>query len=135
MMSLHERLLDHRPARRVADWALGQFSHHRCRQLDRLDAARVQERTLLRLVRHAAKTHFGRDHGFDRVRTIADFQDRVPLRDYEAFRADYWQKPFPYLQCVSWPEHLRYFGLSSGTTSGSTKYIPQSDAILRSDTK
>ena len=31
----------------------------------------------------AASTRFGRDHRFDEVRSVADFQARVPLRTYE----------------------------------------------------
>src|SRR5687767_11662757 len=117
-MTLAESLLGRRFSRRLADYALGAVSRRRVRQLDRLDAARVQERVLLRLVRHASHTRFGRDHGFEHIRTVADFQQRVPLRDYEAFWEEYWRQPFPYLAGVSWPGHVRYFGLSSGTTSG-----------------
>ena len=29
----------------------------------------------------------------------------------------YWRAPFPHLKGVTWPDHVPYFGLSSGTTS------------------
>jgi hypothetical protein len=134
-MTLAEMLLDRPLARRGADLALGLIARRRAAELDRLDAARVQERTLLSLVKRARHTQFGRDHGFDKIRSVRDFQERVPLRDYEAFWSQYWQKPFPYLKGVTWPTHVPYFGLSSGTTSGSTKYIPLTREILRSNTK
>jgi hypothetical protein len=134
-MTLAEMLLDRPLARRGADFALGLIAKRRAAELDRLDAPRVQERTLLRLVKRAQHTQFGREHGFEKIRTVRDFQDRVPLRDYEAFWSQYWQKPFPYLKGVSWPTHVPYFGLSSGTTSGATKYIPLTREILRSNTK
>ena len=54
-------------------------------------------RRLLRLVRQRRGTRFGRDHDFARIRTVADYQRRVPLRDYEAFWKDYWQPAFPHL--------------------------------------
>lgn len=134
-MPLAEFLLDRPLTRRLADFALGVVARRRAAQLDRRDAARTQERLLLRLVRHARHTRFGRDHGFGRVRCLADYQARVPLRDYEAFWRDYWQRPFPFLRGVTWPGPIPYFGLSSGTTSGSTKYVPLSREILRSNTK
>jgi hypothetical protein len=134
-MSAAELFLGRPVVRRLADRLLGVLARRRARQLDRLDAARVQEHTLLRLVRFARHTRFGREHDFARIRSMADFQARVPLRDYEAFWSGYWQQPFPYLQGVTWPEPIPYFGLSSGTTSGTTKYIPLSRRILASNTK
>ena len=57
-----------------------------------------------------------------------DFQERVPLSDYDAFWKDYWQPVFPQLADATWPGAVPYLALSSGTTSGSTKYIPMSPA-------
>jgi hypothetical protein len=121
--------------RRLADYVLGRYAHKRAAQLDRIDAARVQERILLRLVEFAKHTRFGREHGFPHIRTVADFQERVPLRDYEAFWEAYWRGPFPYIAGATWPEEISYFGLSSGTTAGSTKYLPLSRRLLKSNTK
>ena len=39
-------------------------------------------------------------HDFARVRSVADYQRRVPLREYEAFWADYWRGPYPALRGV-----------------------------------
>src|SRR5688572_13792586 len=52
--------------------------------LARADAVRTQERTLRGLVRRARGTRFGRDHRFDRIREVSDFQQAVPIRTYEA---------------------------------------------------
>jgi hypothetical protein len=119
--------------RRATDAVFGRFALRRARQLDRLPAGRVQEQTLLRLVRHARATRFGHDHAFASVRSVADYQARVPLRDYDAFWADYWGPAFPFLQGVSWPGPVPYFALSSGTTSGATKYLPVSREMLASN--
>ncbi|MFO0930297.1 MAG: GH3 auxin-responsive promoter family protein [Gemmataceae bacterium] len=121
--------------RRMADAALRAYARHRVAAVDRQNPRRVQERTLRRLVARAAHTRFGRDHDFAGVRTVADYQARVPLRDYEAFWANYWRDAFPYLRGVTWPDPIPYFALSSGTTSGATKYLPLSRALLRSNTK
>src|SRR5262245_16381019 len=116
--------------RRAADFAFGRYARRRARALDRLDAADEQRRTLLRLVRQARHTRFGRVHDFPRIRTVADYQRCVPLRDYDAFWQTYWQPAFPRLTDVTWPELIPYFALSSGTTSGATKYVPVSREML-----
>lgn len=54
----------------------------------------------------------------------------MPLRDYEAFWRDYWRPVFPHLRGATWPGPVPYFAQSSGTTSGTTKYIPVSRPIL-----
>jgi hypothetical protein len=89
--------------------------------------------TLSRLVRRARRTRFGQDHDFDRIRTVADYQRMVPLRDYEALWRDYWQGSFPSLKDVTWPGAMPYSALSSGTTTGATKYIPVSAEMLASN--
>jgi hypothetical protein len=122
---------------RVARWAADAlFGHHARRRaglLDRRSAAALQEQTLHRLVRQAANTRFGHDHGFAAIRTVADYQRRVPLRDYEAFWDQYWRPAFPLLTNCTWPGQVPYLALSSGTTTGSTKYIPVSAEMLASN--
>lgn len=107
----------------------------RRRRLQRLDPADSQRRTLMQLLRRAAGTRFGRDHGFDRIDGIAAYQAAVPLRRYEEMWRDYWQPAFPRLQGVSWPGRIPFFALSSGTTSGTSKYVPVSDAMRRSNVR
>lgn len=111
------------------------YAAWRRRQLARLDPAVTQERQLLRLVARAAETRFGRAHEFGRIRSVAEFQAQVPLRRYEDFWRDWWQPPFPSLRGATWPDPVPFFALSSGTTSGATKYIPCSAAMLRSNTR
>jgi GH3 auxin-responsive promoter len=122
-------------ARRAVDALFATYAARRVRQLDRRPAASVQSDALLRLVRRARPTRFGRDHGFDAVRTVADYQRRVPLRTYEQFWHDYWQPAFPRLDDVTWPGRIPYFALSSGTTAGSTKYVPVSREMVASNRK
>jgi hypothetical protein len=95
------------------------------------DAADVQRRTLLRLLRRAAPTAFGRAHGFAGIGTVAQYQRAVPLRTYEAFWREWWEPAFPLVGGVTWPGKIRYFVNSSGTTSGTTKRIPLSMAMMR----
>ncbi len=109
------------------------YAARRLAALAAMDAVAEQRRTLGKLVRRAAGTQFGRQHGFAGLRTVAEYQQRVPLRSYEAFWAEYWQPRFPRLRNVTWPGLIPYFALSSGTSGGPTKRIPVSRAMLRSN--
>jgi hypothetical protein len=124
-----------RLVRRIADATLVRLAHRRALALDHLDPARTQTNTLLRLVRHARDTRFGRDHDFARIDSVAEYQARVPVRDYEYFWQTYWRDRFPRLEDITWPGKVPYYALSSGTTSGATKYIPVSREMVRSNAK
>ena len=115
--------------RRLADAGLHRYARRRVAALDRCDNSAAQESILLRLVGKARFTSFGRAHDFRRIRSIADYQCRVPLRTYEQFWADYWQPAFPNLRGVTWPGRIPYFALSSGTTTGTTKYVITDQAV------
>jgi hypothetical protein len=116
-----------------ATFLLRAFARRRLARLAALDPAATQEAQLLALVRKAAGTRFGRDHGFDRIRSVADFQRAVPLRKYDSFWRDYWQGAFPRLDGVSWPGPTPYFAVTSGTTGDVTKYIPVTREMCRSN--
>jgi hypothetical protein len=122
-------------ARRLSDAALVWYGHRRTRMLDRMDVPEVQRKTLLGLLNKASRTRFGRDHGFGRITTVEQYQAAVPIRTYEDFWRDYWQAVFPRLEGSTWPDFIPYFALSSGTTSGTTKYIPISKEMLVSNRK
>ncbi|MDQ2803863.1 MAG: GH3 auxin-responsive promoter family protein [Pseudomonadota bacterium] len=94
------------------------------------DAAQAQQAQLLLLLRRAQYTRFGVAHAFADIRDVAGFQQRVPLRVYEDFWREWWQPGFPRLTDVTWPGTIPYFAATSGTTSGTTKYIPVSRAML-----
>ncbi|RLJ30948.1 GH3 auxin-responsive promoter [Chryseobacterium sp. 7] len=86
------------------------------------NAEKNQEDLLLSLVNTAQKTLFGREHDFENIHSVKEFQDRVPVADYEDLK--------PYIERIKkgqanilWTETPEYFAKTSGTTSGS-KYIP-----------
>src|SRR5207248_7359996 len=86
--------------------------------LERADPVRTQERTLRRLVHRARATRFGRDHGFRRIRSVADFQRAVPIRTYESLWDAYLRDPYPLFEDVTWPGRIPFLALTSGTTQG-----------------
>jgi hypothetical protein len=97
--------------------------------------ALTQERQLLALVRQAQETQFGRDHDFSSVKSVADFQKRVPLRTYDEMWNAYFKPAFPRLENVSWPGVIPFFAVSSGTSSGATKYLPYTHEMTDSNTR
>ncbi|PIF43461.1 GH3 auxin-responsive promoter [Chryseobacterium sp. 52] len=81
-----------------------------------------QEALLLSLIKTAQKTLFGREHDFENIHSIKEFQEKVSVADYEDLK--------PYIERVKkgqanilWTDTPEYFAKTSGTTSGS-KYIP-----------
>jgi hypothetical protein len=121
--------------RRLADSVLLRYAHNRTVALDHMNAGKVQHDTLLSLVRRARNTRFGRDHDFSRIYSLADYQARVPVREYEFFWDTYWKNVYPRLDNVTWPGKAPYYALSSGTTSGATKYIPVTWEMVASNKK
>jgi hypothetical protein len=105
-------------------------SQWRSWQLNMQRPAETQERELHWLVRKAASTRFGRDHHFASITSVQDFQNRVPVRRYEDIWHEYWKSDFPELNDCTWPGTIPYFALTAGTTTGVTKYIPCSRAML-----
>ncbi|MFT3679278.1 MAG: GH3 auxin-responsive promoter family protein [Ferruginibacter sp.] len=74
------------------------------------------------LLKAAAKTEFGKEHGFDTIKTHEDFVKKVPIRDYEQFKP-YIEKIKQGKHNVLWKGQPIYLAKTSGTTSG-VKYIP-----------
>ncbi len=81
-----------------------------------------QERVLKEILRRNEDTVFGRTFGFDSIASVADFQRRVPINDYDAL--------FPYIQRAMagskaelTASPIEMFASTSGTTSA-VKLIP-----------
>ena len=109
---------------RAAGSLLDRYAGHRRRQLERVwrDPVSVQEAALARLVAKARDTEFGLAHGFQRIRTVTDFQARVPVREYRELRP-LWERALLGERDVTWPGRCRDWVKTSGTTSGD-KVIP-----------
>ncbi|MCU0838868.1 MAG: GH3 auxin-responsive promoter family protein [Rhodospirillales bacterium] len=107
------------------------YAASRLRRLARMDPVMAQQRQLSRLLARAKTTRFGRDHDFASLRDVADFQRAVPLRRYEDLWNTYWRPSFPRVADVTWPGTIPYFAVTSGTTTGVTKYIPCTRDMIR----
>ena len=88
----------------------------------------TQQNVFKSLIQEARNTQFGKDHGFDDIRTYKDFVEKVPVRDYEALRP-YVDRVVKGEKDVLWKGVPLYFAKTSGTTSGA-KYIPLTKASM-----
>ncbi len=77
----------------------------------------------------AKNTEWGKKYDYKSIKTIEDFQSRVPISDYDQVR--------PYIDRLRkgeknliWPTEIRWFAKSSGTTSDKSKFIPVSNESL-----
>lgn len=82
----------------------------------------VQNKVFNDLIQSAKHTVFGKDHDFSKIQTFNDFQNSVPIRDYEGFKS-YVERIKSGEENILWPGKPIYFAKTSGTTSGA-KYIP-----------
>lgn len=116
----------------LLEWTLSRIVERRAKAVARAQAAPVQtqERVLRQLLRTAADTRFGREHGFARIQTIADYQKQTPIRRYEDF-APLWQEAVAGRRDVTWPGRIPFFALTSGTTTGSSKAMPVSRQMVK----
>ena len=111
------------------------YAAGRRRALRAEHAAASQARQLTSLLGRAAQTKFGRDHDFAQLKSIAEYQAAVPLRRYESMWREYWQPVFPVLEDCSWPGRIPLFALSSGTSQGTSKYIPCTPEMNRANSR
>lgn len=89
----------------------------------------VQKETFVKLIKKSADTEWGKLYDFKSIKSITEFQQRVPVRTYEETK--------PYIDRVRqgendllWPGEIKWFAKSSGTTNDKSKFIPVSKESL-----
>jgi hypothetical protein len=83
---------------------------------------RLQEKKLLAILQANKDTAFGKKYGFGEIQTIRQFQDRVPINDYESMKP-YINRMIQGEKNVLTYQEPFFFSTTSGTT-GEPKYIP-----------
>lgn len=95
---------------------------HRNNNRWKLNPLDAQQKVFQQLLKKGSETMFGKDHGFDKIKTYQDFANQVPIRDYEGI-SSYIEYILEGREDVLWPGIPLYLAKTSGTTSG-VKYIP-----------
>lgn len=90
----------------------------------------VQHEQFMNLLHKAKHTAWGKKHDYSSIHTIDQFQERVPINDYDDLK--------PYINRLMegetnllWPSQINWFAQSSGTTSDRSKFIPVSKDSLK----
>lgn len=103
-------------------------------RFNRTAVQQIQERTLRKLLAKAMFTDFGKTYGFTDILSQHDlysaYKSAVPKGDYMNM-LPWWSRCRQGEEDVTWPGKVDYFALSSGTSDGSTKYIPVSRDMIR----
>lgn len=89
----------------------------------------VQKEQLFDLIKKASETQLGKYYDFASIKTIKDFQNRVPVQKYEQMETVI-DKIRHGEKNVLWPGEIKWFAKSSGTTSSKSKFIPVSKESL-----
>lgn len=97
-------------------------------------AVKWQRRTLAKILYKARNTEYGKKYEFNKIlisqQMTADFAKHVPINNYSTMHP-WWMEEYSGKTNVTWPGNTQYFALSSGTSEGSSKYIPVSEDQLK----
>ncbi|MGZ5189497.1 MAG: GH3 auxin-responsive promoter family protein [Flavisolibacter sp.] len=75
-------------------------------------------------------TEFGRKYRFDRIQSLKQYKQKVPIHSYEDLKP-YIDRMMKGDENVLWNTPVVWFAKSSGTTSDKSKFIPVSDESLK----
>lgn len=94
------------------------------------NALLVQEKIFHYLIKNGRKTEWGKKYNYDKIKNVQDFQLAVPISSYEDIQT-YIERLLRGENYLLWPEKIKYFSKSSGTTASKSKYIPVSNTALK----
>ncbi len=94
-----------------------------------LNPGEVQNKLLHELLRKASKTEWGKKYDYSSINSYSEFQNRVPISSYELIEP-YITRNIKGEQNLLWPEDIKWFAKSSGTTTSKSKFIPISTDSL-----
>ena len=84
----------------------------------------VQKNVLKGIIDLSKDTLFGVEHDFSNINSVEDFRENVPVSDYDDYEF-YINKLAHGEMDVLYPSVTDYFILTSGTSSGKSKLIPE----------
>lgn len=94
-----------------------------------------QTKVLKKLLTKAEHTAFGEHFHFTKLlqqkNPIDGFQSTVKMYDYSSIYKEWWYRAIKGEPFVCWPNHIKYFALSSGTSEAASKYIPVTKDMLK----
>jgi hypothetical protein len=110
-------------------------------QRKKTNHAKLQKKTLIKLLNKARFTQFGDKYNFEDIMNAALFSDdkeyytkfknQVPVYDYNKMYSEWWYKAHAGEKNVAWPGRVKYFALSSGTSEAASKHIPVTKDMVK----
>ncbi len=89
---------------------------------------------LKKLLNKAKKTAFGKAFNFDTILKskdiVAEFQNNVPVYDYNSMYESWWNRVQEGESNICWPGKVKYFALTSGTSGAASKKIPITNEMI-----
>ncbi|RKE91894.1 GH3 auxin-responsive promoter family protein [Ichthyenterobacterium magnum] len=89
----------------------------------------VQNELLLDLISTAKDTEIGKQYEFSSIKDYKTFAERVPVSSYEDYQ-DVIERSRRGEHNIFWPQPIKWFAKSSGTTNAKSKFIPVSSESL-----
>lgn len=87
------------------------------------------------LLAKAQNTHFGKTFDFRKILSADDvynaYTSNVPIFDYDSITSQWWYRTLQGEADVCWPEKVKYFALSSGTSGSASKRIPVTTEMIK----
>lgn len=115
------------------------------RQKETVSHLETQMIVLQKLLRKAEHTEFGKHFNFgmmvglrrpgDPKAKYKQFCRNVPTFNYNKIFDQWWHRTLKGEPNVCWPGHTRFFALSSGTSDSSSKHIPITREMMKSNQK
>ena len=107
------------------------FTQKRLTQIDYFKAnpIKVQRETLQALLSKATGTEYGQKYNFNTILTAEQYRERLPVVHYEDIR-ELIVRTMEGENNILWPEEIKWFAKSSGTTDAKSKFIPVSPTVL-----
>ncbi|MGY6649645.1 GH3 auxin-responsive promoter family protein [Wenyingzhuangia sp. IMCC45574] len=90
----------------------------------------VQNEQLLKLLKTANKTTYGKKYEFKKIKNYQEFSTLVPLVNYEAL-SPFIQEQRTTGESILWPNKIKWYAKSSGTTNSKSKFIPVSEDAIK----
>jgi len=89
----------------------------------------VQEELFKKLIYTARDTEWGNKYDYRSIKSIQSFTERVPISTYSDL-SPIIERLRSGEQNLLWPEEVKWFAKSSGTTAGKSKFIPMSESAI-----
>jgi len=111
----------------IASWLLKKRIHEI--ELYKKYPYEVQNELFEKLIHTAEHTEWGQKYNYSKITNINQYRETVPINTYHDLE-DYFNRMRKGECDILWPEDIKWFAKSSGTTNSKSKFIPISEESL-----